>query len=556
MSDPLVHVGTVIGIGPVVLRDKLLSTGVQFDDGTQSHVLSSTPEADGMLSVLQDALRHHMLVYVEIDEEASSISGVLVPQLGYIRRLGTNSDGDCAVEMGIASSLVILRQSHPRYRDFLLSLESCFQERRPIAITVAPIGREVLDVREAPAGAYGLGDRSLGESFERQAAAGDPCASIAPVSSDSANCAFAGIVAFQCDSQALPPCIPFRYVDNFCQARAHMMAHLLTQANIESCKIWAYGPLGAPTANSPTCFVEWTLRHVAPAVRVGDGNSSQLIIFDPSLCENGPVPLATWLLRFQSEPPFATRCTSSLVLDQPYASGPQFDDDNLTITNAQLVSARAALVKQIQQNGAPPYAACGSLLSERAGNEEIATAGEITRLLAEVREGDAKAREILCQKVYAELHRLALIHLRNERPGHMLQPTLLVHDAYLNLVAQDKTYNNRHHFFAVAAGMMRRLLVDHARHIKAEKRGGDQPPAPLNDRIPGLAVSVEDVLAIDEALEKLRARDERQSRVVEMKIFAGLPEEDIAEFLQVSTRTVKRDWKSAKAWLAQQLRPN
>src|SRR5439155_722999 len=145
-------------------------------------------------------------------------------------------------------------------------------------------------------------------------------------------------------------------------------------------------------------------------------------------------------------------------------------------------------------------------------------AGEITRLLARVREGDLNAREILCEKVYAELHRLASAHLRRERPGHLLQPTVLVHDAYLGLVRQDMTYNDRGHFFAVASGMMRRLLVDHARAAKAEKRGGGAAAAPLDERIQGLDVALDDVLSVDEALEKLRALDERQVRIVEMKI--------------------------------------
>jgi RNA polymerase sigma factor (TIGR02999 family) len=184
-----------------------------------------------------------------------------------------------------------------------------------------------------------------------------------------------------------------------------------------------------------------------------------------------------------------------------------------------------------------------------------AVGGEITGLLARVREGDLNAREILCEKVYAELHRLASAHFRRERPGHLLQPTVLVHDAYLGLVRPDMTYNDRRHFFAVASGMMRRLLVDHARAAKAEKRGGGAAVGPLDQPIQGLDVSLDDVLSVDEALEKLRALDERQVRIVEMKIFAGLSEEDIAEVLQVSSRTVKRDWKAAKIWLAQQLRP-
>jgi RNA polymerase sigma factor (TIGR02999 family) len=188
-------------------------------------------------------------------------------------------------------------------------------------------------------------------------------------------------------------------------------------------------------------------------------------------------------------------------------------------------------------------------MNEDQGNEQ----GEVTRLLGEVRAGNRQSNEILYDKVYSELRRLAGGFLRNERPGHLLQPTILVHDAYLKLIGQDKTYANRNHFFAIAATLMRRLLVDHARTNRAEKRGGGVMPISLDGGIRAPGQNLEHVLSVDRALDQLAQVDERQSRIVEMKLFAGLGDDAIAEVLNISPRTVTREWKRAKAWLRQAL---
>jgi RNA polymerase sigma-70 factor, ECF subfamily len=183
-------------------------------------------------------------------------------------------------------------------------------------------------------------------------------------------------------------------------------------------------------------------------------------------------------------------------------------------------------------------------------------AGSVTQLLEQLRAGDERAESRLMQAVYPELRRIAARHLRSERPGHTLQATALVNEVYLRLVGQmDKDWKNRSHFFAVAAGVIRRILVDHARHRKAQKRDGAMQRIELTD---GIAISedrLEEILAIDAALERLAAWDPRQCRVVELRFFAGLTDEEVAEALGVSARTVKRDWKVARAWLHGELGP-
>jgi RNA polymerase sigma factor (TIGR02999 family) len=169
--------------------------------------------------------------------------------------------------------------------------------------------------------------------------------------------------------------------------------------------------------------------------------------------------------------------------------------------------------------------------------------------------GRADASELLIPLVYAELHDLASHFMRSERAQHTLQPTALVHDAYLRLVDQrNSTWQGRAHFYGVAAKAMRRILVDHARRKRATKREGGQRVTLADD------VSVEtaaersiDLIALDDALEKLAAIDGRYAKVVELRFFAGLEVEEVAEALQVSPATVKRDWTFAKAFLQREL---
>jgi RNA polymerase sigma-70 factor, ECF subfamily len=176
--------------------------------------------------------------------------------------------------------------------------------------------------------------------------------------------------------------------------------------------------------------------------------------------------------------------------------------------------------------------------------------GEITELLAEVRDGKTAAKSRLAVLVYDELHRIASCYMRRERPDHSLQATLLVDDAYLNLVNQeDRNWQNRSHFFAVAAQLMRRILIDHARNRNAAKRGGGRPEVQLDDALVIAEDKFEELLAVDQALTHLAEVDPRLAQIVEMRFFAGLTEDEIAEALGISLRTVKRDWQVAKAWL-------
>lgn len=174
----------------------------------------------------------------------------------------------------------------------------------------------------------------------------------------------------------------------------------------------------------------------------------------------------------------------------------------------------------------------------------------ITRMLGELRAGSKDAESRLIEAVYPELRRIAGHYLRAERPGHTLQATALVNEAWLQLVGQKETdWQDRSHFFAVAAQLMRRILVDYARQKKAQKRDGARQRVELTD---GLAVSEErldEIILIDEALNRLGEWDPRQCRVVELRFFSGLTENEVAEILGVAPRTVKRDWQVAKAWL-------
>jgi len=179
--------------------------------------------------------------------------------------------------------------------------------------------------------------------------------------------------------------------------------------------------------------------------------------------------------------------------------------------------------------------------------------GEVTRLLLAWRQGDRDALDRLIPLVYGELHRMAERHLRGERPGHTLQPTAIVNEAYIRLLGrQGADWQDRAHFFAVAAQSMRRILVEHARRRDAKKRGGDETRY-LLDTVVMTEPRAVDLLALDDALAKLTALDPEQGRVVELRFFGGLTEEETAEVLAVSSRTVYRKWLSAKMFLYREL---
>ena len=178
---------------------------------------------------------------------------------------------------------------------------------------------------------------------------------------------------------------------------------------------------------------------------------------------------------------------------------------------------------------------------------------KVTNLLVEWRRGDQAALERLIPIVYEELRRVASARLRSESDAHTLQTTALVHEAYLRLVGLNRmTVANRTHFFAMAARLMREILVDHARRKHALKRGGGVTALSLAD-IAGGEDTILDVLALDQALTDLTALDDRLGRVVELRFFAGLSIAETSDALEVSTATVERDWTVAKAWLLQRL---
>jgi RNA polymerase sigma factor (TIGR02999 family) len=167
-----------------------------------------------------------------------------------------------------------------------------------------------------------------------------------------------------------------------------------------------------------------------------------------------------------------------------------------------------------------------------------------------MREGDTNAREQLAPLIYDALHTLAANCMLDERRDHTLQPTALVHEAYLRMMGDgNNTWQDRAHFFAVASQTMRHLLVDHARSRVAGKRGGSRKRVPLDDRLHYAEDHPEELLAVNAALDRLQKLDDRQARVVELRFFGGLSVEETAAALGVSPKTVKRDWALARAWL-------
>lgn len=180
---------------------------------------------------------------------------------------------------------------------------------------------------------------------------------------------------------------------------------------------------------------------------------------------------------------------------------------------------------------------------------------EITRMLREWSGGNREVFDELLPLVYNELHKQAARYLRRERQDHTLQPTALINEAYLKLIDQrDVNWENRTHFFAIAAQAMRRILVDHARTKHREKRGGDEANLPLEEAITVVVDEKNiDLIALDGALTRLEMKDKQQTRIVELRYFSGLSLEEAAEALNISRTTAARDWAMAKAWLHREL---
>lgn len=181
---------------------------------------------------------------------------------------------------------------------------------------------------------------------------------------------------------------------------------------------------------------------------------------------------------------------------------------------------------------------------------------DATVLLRELTTGKADVAFQLLPIIYDELHRLATYQMRRERGDHTLQATALVHEAYLKLVGQSANWQSRAHFFAVAAQLMRRILIDHARSHLRHKRGGDQQIVSLDEAVVFSPEKSEYLIKVDEALQRLTKLDPRQGKIVELRFFAGLTIEETAEALNISSKTVKREWSVAKAWLHGELKPS
>ena len=178
----------------------------------------------------------------------------------------------------------------------------------------------------------------------------------------------------------------------------------------------------------------------------------------------------------------------------------------------------------------------------------------VTRILLDDSTGDREAAQRLMPVVYDELRGIARQYLQRERRDHTLQATALVHEAYLRLVDQaETTWHDRARFFAVAAGIMRRILVDHARSHRAAKRGGGREKIQLDEELAPSPERDVDLVALDDALKDLGRFDSRQSQIVELRFFGGLTVEEVAEVLEISPRTVKREWRLARAWLRREI---
>jgi RNA polymerase sigma-70 factor (ECF subfamily) len=188
------------------------------------------------------------------------------------------------------------------------------------------------------------------------------------------------------------------------------------------------------------------------------------------------------------------------------------------------------------------------------GTEEDRDPAGVTALLQQIRQGDRAAESDLIPLIYNQLQAIARRQMAHERPDHSLQATILVHEAFLRLVGDSQIdWSNRAHFFALASRVMRRMLVDHARAANAQKRPGARQKVELDSALVFVEAQAADVMALDQALDRLAAWDARQCRVVEMHFFGGLGFEEIGEVLSVSPRTAKRDWSMARAWLYREL---
>ena len=190
---------------------------------------------------------------------------------------------------------------------------------------------------------------------------------------------------------------------------------------------------------------------------------------------------------------------------------------------------------------------------DRKVSMAVSSSNQVTRLLEAWHQGDRRALDRLIPVVYEELRRQAHRYIFHENPGHILQTTALVHETYVRLAGARFNLENRAHFFAICAGLMRQILVDFARSARSEKRGGGALTVPLTEEVVGDAEPALDVLAVDEALREFAALDPRKAKMIELRFFGGMSVEETALALKVSRETILRDWRLAKAWLLKRL---
>lgn len=181
--------------------------------------------------------------------------------------------------------------------------------------------------------------------------------------------------------------------------------------------------------------------------------------------------------------------------------------------------------------------------------------GNVTRLLRAMHDGDATASDQLLPIVYKELHRIAESYMRRERSDHTLQPTALINEAWLRLTGEEVEWKDRSHFIGLAAHVMRQVLVDHARRHGRDRRGGDLHRVEMNDDLAISAHRLDEILALDQAMERLSEKNPRQARIVELRYFGGLSVDQIAAMLDIAPRSVKRDWALARVFLFRALNP-
>jgi RNA polymerase sigma-70 factor, ECF subfamily len=221
------------------------------------------------------------------------------------------------------------------------------------------------------------------------------------------------------------------------------------------------------------------------------------------------------------------------------------------LADFKLTHCRSKLKRSVGKRGTTgSFFARDTVIQRKIGARRMTENEDVTLLLTALTRGEQDAASKLIPIVYGELRRLAASYMRRERVDHTLQPTALVHEAYLKLIEQrSANWQSRSHFFGVAAQLMRRILIDHARGHGRQKRGGEQKKVSLDDAFVFSEQQADELLAVDDSLDRLAKVDPRQARVVELRFFGGLNVEEAAEVLGVSPKTVKRDWSVAKAWL-------